>query len=313
MTTKRQVEVFSAGCAVCEETVALVNRIACPSCDVQVLDMKDATVAARIAAGLDGAALETCMVKTGFQMDAALVAHHRFEDSEAFRKRALGDVESCHRMIASLMYEARVRSVEMAVGRYLDALRTLGVYDRALIILTSDHGESLLDETGPGESRPYWGHNRVLLNNLAVPLWIKFPGARGNGTVVDDVAGLVDIPATIADVLDLDIPAGSGRSLVRSSSDGGARRDRIIRFEDWRGEHGVVLPTGELCTWSHERPHALSIYTTASTAWRPPTAEERERCTTARAGKRPAPPQQKGTQDVPPEVVEELRALGYVE
>jgi hypothetical protein len=47
MTRKRTVEVFSAGCAVCHETVSLVRRLACPSCDVSVLDMQDATVAAR--------------------------------------------------------------------------------------------------------------------------------------------------------------------------------------------------------------------------------------------------------------------------
>lgn len=47
MTTTRTVEVFSAGCAACEETLALVQRLACPSCDVSVLDMHDAAVAAR--------------------------------------------------------------------------------------------------------------------------------------------------------------------------------------------------------------------------------------------------------------------------
>ena len=47
MTTQRKIEVFSAGCAVCEETVQLVNRIACPSCEVSVLDMKDPSVAGR--------------------------------------------------------------------------------------------------------------------------------------------------------------------------------------------------------------------------------------------------------------------------
>ena len=45
---KRQVEVFSAGCPACEETIELVNRIACPSCDVSVLDVNDASVAARM-------------------------------------------------------------------------------------------------------------------------------------------------------------------------------------------------------------------------------------------------------------------------
>lgn len=46
-TNKRQVEVFSAGCALCEETVSLVERIACDSCEVAVLDMRDDQVAAR--------------------------------------------------------------------------------------------------------------------------------------------------------------------------------------------------------------------------------------------------------------------------
>ncbi len=47
MATKRKIEVFSAGCPACEETVQLVNRIACPSCEVSVLDMKDTAVAKR--------------------------------------------------------------------------------------------------------------------------------------------------------------------------------------------------------------------------------------------------------------------------
>ncbi len=47
MAAKRTIEVFSAGCPVCEETVQLVNRIACPSCEVTVLDMREAAVASR--------------------------------------------------------------------------------------------------------------------------------------------------------------------------------------------------------------------------------------------------------------------------
>jgi glutaredoxin len=47
MTTKRKIEVFSAGCPACQDTVALVQRVACPSCDVSVLDMNDQGVASR--------------------------------------------------------------------------------------------------------------------------------------------------------------------------------------------------------------------------------------------------------------------------
>ncbi len=47
MANKRKVEVFSAGCGVCEETILLVRRIACDSCDVSVLDMRDDRAAGR--------------------------------------------------------------------------------------------------------------------------------------------------------------------------------------------------------------------------------------------------------------------------
>jgi hypothetical protein len=47
MATKRKIEVFSAGCSACQDTVAMVQRVACPSCDVSVLDMNDPKVASR--------------------------------------------------------------------------------------------------------------------------------------------------------------------------------------------------------------------------------------------------------------------------
>ncbi len=47
MTTTRTVEIFSAGCPMCDETVALVKQLACPSCDVTILDMHNPEVARR--------------------------------------------------------------------------------------------------------------------------------------------------------------------------------------------------------------------------------------------------------------------------
>lgn len=69
MATKRKIEVFTAGCPACEETLQLVNRIACPSCEVSVLDMKDAAVAKRAkslgvrsvpAVAIDGKLADCC-------------------------------------------------------------------------------------------------------------------------------------------------------------------------------------------------------------------------------------------------------------
>ena len=72
MATTRKIEVFSAGCAVCEETVALINRIACPSCEVEILDMHQAEVAAKAkrygirsvpAVAVDGKLADCCAVR----------------------------------------------------------------------------------------------------------------------------------------------------------------------------------------------------------------------------------------------------------
>ncbi len=49
MSEKRQIEIFSAGCAVCRDTIEMVNQIACASCEISVLDMNDEDVATRAA------------------------------------------------------------------------------------------------------------------------------------------------------------------------------------------------------------------------------------------------------------------------
>lgn len=43
----RKIEVFSAGCTVCQETIDLVTQTACPSCEVTVLEMSQEAVVKR--------------------------------------------------------------------------------------------------------------------------------------------------------------------------------------------------------------------------------------------------------------------------
>jgi len=45
MGQKRKVEVFSAGCSVCDDAVAKIKEWACESCEIIILDMRDDTVA----------------------------------------------------------------------------------------------------------------------------------------------------------------------------------------------------------------------------------------------------------------------------
>ena len=85
MTTPRKVEVYSSGCAACDHAIKLVQGIACPSCDVSVLDMNDPNVASRAkslgiksvpAVVIDGKVTDCC---TG-----------RGPDKGALRKAGLG-------------------------------------------------------------------------------------------------------------------------------------------------------------------------------------------------------------------------------
>jgi glutaredoxin len=69
MNAKRKIEIFSAGCPTCEEIISRINHLACPSCDVVILDMKEAEVAKRAknlgvrsvpAVAIDGKLADCC-------------------------------------------------------------------------------------------------------------------------------------------------------------------------------------------------------------------------------------------------------------
>tara|TARA_R110000824_G_scaffold94871_1_gene228574 strand:- start:1300 stop:1563 length:264 start_codon:yes stop_codon:yes gene_type:complete len=47
MAQKRKIEIFSAGCCLCEETIEMVNQMACSNCEVSILDMKNAGAVAK--------------------------------------------------------------------------------------------------------------------------------------------------------------------------------------------------------------------------------------------------------------------------
>ena len=70
---RRKIEVFSAGCSVCDDVVAQVQGAACPSCDIQVLDMNapdirrraaDLGVGSIPAVAIDGKLADCCAGRT---------------------------------------------------------------------------------------------------------------------------------------------------------------------------------------------------------------------------------------------------------
>lgn len=103
-------------------------------------------------------------------------------------------------------YHAKVALVDRCAGMVFDALREVGLYDRAWIIATADHGELLADHQIMGKVLPYEGSVRI-------PLVIRPPGGTEGRTEAGAV-DLLDVVATIRDISSLPAAGTGGRSLA---------------------------------------------------------------------------------------------------
>ncbi len=109
-------------------------------------------------------------------------------------------------------YAAQVRHVDAQVGRLLNRLRRMGVYQDATVMITSDHGESL------GEHNYYFCHGNLAYDEQArVPLLLKLRGGARAGSKITEPVEAVDIMPTLMQAMELAIPAGlDGHSLLGS-------------------------------------------------------------------------------------------------
>lgn len=109
------------------------------------------------------------------------------------------------------LYDGEIRYTdELLIAPLIDKLKAAGLYDRTLLVLTSDHGEEFYEHSG-------WGHGYSVYDEaLKVPLLIKFPGSYFKGKRCDNIVSLVDIMPTILDWLDLDFSdiKIDGKSLI---------------------------------------------------------------------------------------------------
>jgi choline-sulfatase len=107
-------------------------------------------------------------------------------------------------------YNAAVVAADAAVGKLIAALRTAKLYDDALIIIASDHGQSL---GAHGEET----HGVFLYDETVhVPLLLKFPQNQNAGKRVTARARLVDVAPTILEIAGVSVPSQmQGQSLLR--------------------------------------------------------------------------------------------------
>jgi arylsulfatase A-like enzyme/cytochrome c-type biogenesis protein CcmH/NrfG len=99
-----------------------------------------------------------------------------------------------------LPYDGEIATADQIVGNLLAELKSLGAYDRALIVLLSDHGEGLGDH---GEEE----HGVLLYREaIHVPLLLKLPKSQRAGATAAAPVGLTDVAPSVLALLGLPRP-----------------------------------------------------------------------------------------------------------
>jgi arylsulfatase A-like enzyme/Tfp pilus assembly protein PilF len=123
--------------------------------------------------------------------------HADYRPPEPFRTR-----------FAENLYDGEIAYTDWCINKVIEKLKSLGVYDSSLIVITADHGEDLGDH---GETTHAYF---VYQSTIKVPLLIKLPGSRKARRVAQG-ASLVDVMPTVLEVLGIARPRQiQGRSLA---------------------------------------------------------------------------------------------------
>lgn len=117
-------------------------------------------------------------------------------------------------------YEAEIRFFDQELGRLLEALEAEDLVSDALVIFTSDHGESL------GEHDWWFSHGQSLYNELVqVPLIVRYPSEpaadhirwEGDFRRSEALVGHVDLISTVLNSVGLEASETHGKSLLDRS------------------------------------------------------------------------------------------------
>ena len=96
-------------------------------------------------------------------------------------------------------YYACVSFVDDNVGMILKALDQQGLADNTIVFILGDHGFHLGDHG-------FWSKYSMLEATRRAPLWVRVPGAGGNGKVCREFVEFVDFVPTVGELAGLDLP-----------------------------------------------------------------------------------------------------------
>ena len=97
-------------------------------------------------------------------------------------------------------YDSEIAYTDRCIGRVLDMLKSLDLYDTTLIIVTGDHGEGL-GQHGE-DTHSYF----IYHSTLHVPMIIRIPGSP-EGIIINETVGLIDVVPTVCGVLGIPVQA----------------------------------------------------------------------------------------------------------
>jgi len=138
-------------------------------------------------------------------------------------------------------YAAGVRGVDDVLAGFLDRLRETGVLDRALLVLTADHGEEL-DEHGG------WNHGATLYEEqLRVPLLIRPRGGAHPARHYPGLVSLLDVMPTLVSRAGGGVPpAAAGENLVSVLDGGTVEEGRVLlAMATTTGPEWIALRAGD--------------------------------------------------------------------
>jgi arylsulfatase A-like enzyme len=144
-------------------------------------------------------------------------------------------------------YDGEIAAVDAEVGRVVEALDAAGLRERTLVVLTSDHGESL------GEHDYFFDHGENLFDpSQRIPLLVAGPGLP-RGTRTGALATTLDLVPTVLDAVKVSYPPDlAGLSLLGAANGRELGRQRLPGQNDrnlmavWGARFKIVAtPTGD--------------------------------------------------------------------
>ncbi len=123
-------------------------------------------------------------------------------------------------------YVGEIAYVDQVVGEILQSLRQQRLLEQTLMAVVGDHGEGL-GEHGEGT------HSLLIYNStLHVPMLLNGPGLVPAGRTVDDLVRVIDLPATLLDLLGFETRMGSGVSLRSRFEPGDSQVEPLSAYSE---------------------------------------------------------------------------------